>query len=831
MKYKTLTVALCALTTFSAALAEPKEEPDALKMLFGPLETQSSASPVNPAAPVVPNEQFNQIPGQTLTDQGSSFISIEQAAGSNLPPSTPDPLALSSAELNPTPNPLEMMSNPFAEDANNFSTTLTVAQMGATDGILLSAGQNTTGIDFTLPMDKVVTHAKMTINMTVSDALSKRGSHLELTLNNQPVGSLPLSDNTGTASYELELPFEYLAAANNLSIRIDDEEFACLIDNSKIYQARILPNSSLLLEGHQLEVGNDLAIFPLPFIDPYDVTKAQINMVFPKDLRSDILQAANQLASWFGIKADYRGVNFRTYIDTLPKGHAVLFGKVGESVAGITMPDQAGVSIMPNPDNSVSRLILVTGDNATDLRDDINILTSLKIPENTTSLPVTHHIVTLRKAYDAPKWIPTDRKVYLNELLRDDQSLIQTGIWHSPLHISFRAAPDLYQLYGQPSDLYIKYFFPLEKELDEPQSWLNITMSGNFIDNLPVNKIGILETLWRLTGGDARQEEKLLPIQPYMIYGDNDLSLYFDLKLKKSAPCSLLHDYNIKSVISDESYIDLSNTDHYAELPNLAFFVGASFPFSKYADYGETINLLPANPTASELKVMLEHSARAGNATGIPLVYNTVVMGYAALNSNPTLFVDKDIFAVSSLQQHDFISTIIDDSAFKYNGKELNIKDLSPFSADGSLANSISRLLSGDFRPENIDANRYLVSNVNWRGYLSFISPWDKNNIVVLATASNDAQLSKLSTDLDNPETNRSISGDVSIITGDGIVRSFKVGDTIYTGNVSFMFHLLHFAGTHEIWLSLFSFAFLLVFGLILTSYLKKRARRRLNEE
>ncbi|WP_459591940.1 cellulose biosynthesis cyclic di-GMP-binding regulatory protein BcsB, partial [Enterobacter asburiae] len=84
-----------------------------------------------------------------------------------------------------------------------------------------------------------------------------------------------------------------------------------------------------------------------------------------------------------------------------------------------------------------------------------------------------------------------------------------------------------------------------------------------------------------------------MPLEPYMIYGDNQLSLYFNIQPKASAPCSVLLNNNIKSRIEDDSWIDLSHTRHFALLPNLSYFVGASFPFTRLADYSETVLMLP----------------------------------------------------------------------------------------------------------------------------------------------------------------------------------------------------------------------------------------------
>ncbi len=117
------------------------------------------------------------------------------------------------------------------------------------------------------------------------------------------------------------------------------------------------------------------------------------------------------------------------------------------------------------------------------------------------------------------------------------------------------------------------------------------------------------------------------PLAPYLIYGDNQLSMYFNVVPKDDVPCSVLLNNNIKSRITDDSWIDLSKTRHFSLLPNLSYFVGASFPFSRLADYSQTTLLLPADPSETQVATLLNLAARSGNATGTALANNRVVLG------------------------------------------------------------------------------------------------------------------------------------------------------------------------------------------------------------
>ncbi|MBQ9274820.1 MAG: cellulose biosynthesis cyclic di-GMP-binding regulatory protein BcsB [Succinivibrio sp.] len=736
----------------------------------------------------------------------------------------------------PEDNPFSLSELPETQQSLDsvvsapFAMQLTFGKLGAKHGILMRAGQNEAGLTFTMPVDKVVTSARLNLNLDISDEMAERNAHLDIFLNNQPVGTLPLTRVSGTASYELDLPFEFITTINDFDFKIaDDQGFGCLIDNTRRFTVTILGDSTLNVEGHSISIDEDLSIFPMPFVDPFDVSKNTVQVVLPKSPGAGVLSAAAILASYLGFKADFRGVKFKVSLGALPeRANAILIGKPGEDLGDIELPDTEGLYVQSHPGDPSYRLILIVAEGKQKLRNAVGTLISGTIPEKTKISPIKSQLFLPSEPYDAPRWIPTDRKVYLSELIDNRDDMISAGLWHPPINFNFRAAPDLYQFYGEPSDLYIRYSFPLEQWMDEPHSWLNVTLSGNYIRNLPVNKAGVLENLWRLAGGDGRKEDHHVQLQPYLIYGDNTLSLYFDIKLKQGAPCSLLHDRNIKSSIHEASYLDLSSTKHYAELPNLSFYVGASFPFTKYADFSDTIILLPDHPSATELQVMLDMAARAGTATGTPITNNRVALGLEGKDITHTEFANSNILAVSTLKHTDFYAKLLAGSAFRLTGEELEVKDLGPLSMEDGFFGALSRLMSGDFRPENLDAGRYIRSNVSWRGFVSFISPFRGDRIVVAVTANEDEQLDRLSDDLDNDEVNRSVGGDLTVISGDDSVRAFKVGNSIYSGDVSRMYSMLHFLGRHVFWMAMFSFVMLFAAGIFISRALKERSRRRL---
>lgn len=706
--------------------------------------------------------------------------------------------------------------------------SISVAQMGQPQGLVLSGGQLQGGMNFTLPVDQVITNAQLSLNVKVSPAMATRNATMQLMLNGQPLGTVPLgAADSDISRFQLDIPAALLVSSNNLSLKINDgDAMQCQRDLSDKYRVTILPDSRFELEGQQLDIGSDLSHFPRPFFDSMQMTPAAIAFAFGPTLSSDTLSAAALISSWLGIQADYRGVSFAALHDRLPEKNGILIGHPGDKIGGLTLPQSAQpmLQVIDNPANPVYKLLLVVGNDEAALRTAAWRLTRGNFALQTASTTIPAQTIPASKPYDAPRWIPTDRPVKLSELIRKDQSLTVTGIWHAPLRVAFRAAPDLFLWDGETIPLHIGYRFPTESWIDENRSWLSMTMNDTFLHNLPVNKQGALETLWHKVGGDARQEKFDMPLEPYMIYGDNQLSLYFNITAKENAPCSVLLNNNIKSRIDEDSWIDLSHTRHFSLLPNLSYFVGASFPFTRLADYSQTVLLLPEQPTETQIATLLDMAARSGNATGTALYNNRVVLGVPTAGANLELLRTRDVLAVSGMAQHDFNQALLNESPFTSHDNTLGVRTPTTWQ-------KLQRWLAGDWTSDGVEADRYFSSNEAWRGFISFRSPWSSDRLVVMALGSNDDQLSRLHDDLTSARINAGIRGDAAIITNENGVRSFRVGSQFPSGEMPTQMMIVWYANQHSALLAILGLIMSSLTGLGLYAWLKKRARKRLNPE
>ncbi|KNC11163.1 cellulose synthase [Klebsiella sp. RIT-PI-d] len=809
------TLALLIGTLFVPALhaEESTAQGDATPPLTFPLSTTD--------APATPDNTASDTPATENSPAAQPSQQTAAPATTTAPSATPQTQDVSDAL--PAMPPVTPAASGFMPPADS---SLSFAQMGAAQGIALSGGQFQGGIDFTLPGDRVITSAQLALDVEVSPEMAARGTTLQLQLNGQSLGNVPLSASDNNVShFELEIPAALMVSSNNLNFRVNDgDALLCLRDENEKSRVVIMPTSRFQLEGQQLDIGSDLSHFPKPFFDSQQMTPVNLTFSFPEKLTADTVSAAALVSSWMGMQADYRGISFDALSNRLPEQHGIVIGHPGERIGGLTLPQSNGplLQIINNPVNPVYKLLLIVGKDDAALRAAAWRLTKGDFPGQMASADVEAQAIPTSKPYDAPRWIPTSRPVKLSELIRKDQSTTVSGVWHAPLQVAFRAAPDLYLWDGETIPLHIGYRFPSETWIDEEKSRLSVTLNNTFLSNLPMNKQGFLEMLWRKAGGDARQEKVTIPLEPYLIYGDNQLSLYFNVVPKQTAPCSVLLNNNIKSRLNDDSWIDLSHTQHFSMLPNLSYFVGASFPFTRLADYSQTVLLLPETPSETQVATLLNLAARSGNATGMPLANNRVVLGIPGGGTSLEYLRQRDVLAVGGLDQKAFIQGLLSQSPYIVGDNTLSVRPQTPWQ-------KIQRWLLGDWSTDNIDADRYFSSNEAWRGFVSYRSPWDAERLVVAAVGSNDDQLARLPDDLSSSRINAGIRGDTSIITDENGVRSFRVSNQFPSGQMPGYMMAIWYANQYSALLAIVGLIAASILGVALTAMFRRHARKRLS--
>lgn len=782
-----------------------------------PSAAAGTAAPDSPPTTADTSTPAGQ-PATASAPNGASAGGATQPAN-GLPMDFPPPVISQAPQAGSTGQTVDSQLaqiNPISDE------TITVANMGQPNGLTLSGGQLQSGIVFTMPQDQVVTTARLSLALKVSPALAARDTSLHLMMNGQDLGSVTLNQANATDNvFQLDIPAAMVVGQNNLSFSVTDENaLQCEQNLSDKYWVTILPTSSIQLSSQILDIGRDLSHFPRPFFDPLSMQSSSVAFIFGQTVKPETVTAAAMLASYFGLLSNYRSVDFPVHLNELPTQNGIVFGAPGEKIGNITLPDASGptLQMIDNPGNPVFKLLLIIGRNSGELRQATYRLISSPLPSRQNLIQVQDQGIPERQPYDAPRWIDTTKPVYLKDLVPNLDALTVNGLYHDSIRVGFRAAPDLFLWDGDFIPVNINYRFPTESWIDEDHSQLSITLNGTFLRSLSVNKRGLVETAWHKLGGDTRQESYNLQLAPYLIYGDNQLAFYFALKPKPDASCSLLTSNNIKSRIDPDSFIDLSKTHHFTVLPNLSYFVGASFPFSRLADFSQTVLLLPAKPEANEIAALLAMAARAGNATGIPLNHVEIQLGLAGDGAQ---LADKDVLAFSSLKQTGLIQDLLARSPFDMRNGLLSVKA-------ETFSDQIKGYFSGRFFRQGIEADRYLASSDAWRGFLSFPSPWSASRVVVVATGTDSGQLAHINADLQVPVINAGIRGDIAVINSENGVRSFTVGPQFPRGEMPWYMMIIWYASQHIIFLAICGLIFAAVIGGSAYVLLVRHAAKRL---
>jgi hypothetical protein len=735
--------------------------------------------------------------------------------------------AVAAIEVPPPPTEIFSTDEPLnqVESQPEVSGSLSLKDAGILDGLRLDGHQPQSGFTFTLPGDRVVVKAQLLLKIHVSSALVDGQHYLNVMLNGQPLAQLPLSQaSDDVTSFSLDIPAPMLVSTNSLSVSLENgKTLQCEADSDRRYRLTIQPDSRIEYQGLRLDTAPDLSRFPWPFIDPLEMGRQQVAIAFTRAPSQDILSAASLVSSFLGYHADYKDINLPVSLGELPQSNAIVFAHPGDAIGGLQIPQEKGGSlrITDNPLNPVYKLLVVSGQNLDELKRAAYALTHAKLPTGGKLAAIPAQRIPARQPYDAPRWVDTHRPVALSTLVADDARLSVHGLSHETIRVAFRAAPDLFLWDGDTIPVHLGYRFPSNGWVDDDASALGVSLNGRFLRNLPVNKTGAIERLWHKAGGDTRQEQKNLHVQPWQIYGDNQFEFYFAVKAKQDAPCQALNDNSIKSSIDPNSTLDLSHTWHFSELPNLAYFVGAGFPFSRQADLSQTLVLMAAHPTATEISTLLTLMARQGNATGVTSHGARVLLGDDVLQHGKPALLDKDVLVIATLQQRALMRSLLANSPFDLQEGQLDVRPL-------DYLRQAKAFLLGDWHQQSKVAARYLASANDWRGFVSFRSPWAAKRSVILATATQDGQLARLPDDLRKPAVNAAIRGDIAVIGQSDGVHSWHVGSRYVSGQMPWYLQIFWYASQHFLVLGLMCALLATLLGLSLYVYLGNQSEKRL---
>jgi hypothetical protein len=737
--------------------------------------------------------------------------------------------SLASVAAAPAPTPARVPAAPAPADPVQFETRhVPLSKLGDQSVLRLRTTEGNATVNFGNRVDEQIVRAVLKLRYTYSPSLIPEQSHIRVLLNQEVVGVISVTrEGAGrTLTQELEIDPRFITGFNQMTLQFIGHYTAVCEDplHSSLW-ADISGTSELELTVRKLALGSDLGQLPEPFFDARSEQRLTLPFAFGAAPSPAVLRAAAITSSWFGKLAAWRGARFPAALDVLPQGHAVVFATNTERPAALgTMPSFKGpaISVMTNPADGRSKLLLISGRDGADLAIAATALVLGNAALSGNSVAVASGVgpAKPRQAYDAPNWVRLDRPMKFGELIDNPQQLQVFGHVPQPVRVNVRIPPDLFtwRSRGVAVDLKFRYTPPIrasESRMamsinDELVEAVNLRASGQNGDAARV----VLPLLDEALLGASR--EMLIPA--FKLGPRNELQYGFSFTYQKEGQCRDTQVENVRAMIDADSTIDFSGYPHYAEMPQLNYFSSAGFPFTKYADLAQTAVVMPRVPNAQDIEVMLTLLGRMGESTGYPGTRVQVIGP-----GDSAAMKDRDLLVIGTAANQPLLARWDAKLPAMINGDTRRISQ--PVRASTLL---FDRLGFGTAPDPEVGTQEQITGSGPLALLTGFESPLTGERSVVAVTAARPEHMLQLLDVLEDRGVADSMHGS-AVFVRNKKVESMLTGSTYTIGFLPFWTAIWYPLSGHPILLALLSVLAVIVFAFALWRALKAVAQRRLD--
>lgn len=711
-----------------------------------------------------------------------------------------------------------------AVDAPTRTVTLSFRDLGLYGPAELRGLEGVTTVPIGIRQDQIVVAAKLRLRYMYSPALLPDLSHIRVRLNEEAQGVVPLPKEQAGREVETELALDPRYFSDYNSLRFDfigHYSRDCEDEHHSSLWASISERSVLELTVRQLDLRRDLALLPAPFFDYRDNRRVVVPLVLPAKPDVAVIRSAGVVASWFGALADYRGARFPVSMDGAPHGNALIFATNTQQPAGFHFDpvDKPTLRLLDDPaDPSAERLLLMGRDDEQLAQAAEALVHGDAVLTGPAATVVAIHPDERRAAYDAPRWLRTDRKVRFAELVESIDELQAVGISPPVLRVNLRLPPDLssWTNGGVPVDLRFRYSAPAERD----NSTLSIGINEHFIRAFhlrPEAQEGdVNHVLVPLLGDTAVQGQGELMIPAFQLGSNNQMQFQFAIESHKRNLCTDALSSIAREAIDGDSTIDLSGYFHYAAMPDLALFANAGFPFTKFADLATTAIVLPENPDRGDLEELYFLLGQMGRSTGIAATRFQLIFP-----ADVDKAADADLLVLGGHGDSALLSRW---------GKNLSLI-LGPDSRRLTASERARLLLPGEIRREK-PASHGRDLTVSAPGSLAalmgFESPLKSGRSVIALAATDSAAQSALLTALEDNGRVKYVRGDLAIVRGDE-VQSFRGEPVYYVGELSWWLRIWYVLSRHPVLVLLITILAVMILASALFGFMRRVSHSRTN--
>jgi cellulose synthase (UDP-forming) len=669
--------------------------------------------------------------------------------------------------------PAPALAAPGAQDPTLGTRRISYSlrQLGLRAPMQLRGTSDLQGVLFGVRGDEVVTNARLVLQGSTSPALIPELSQISVALNEQFVGAIQ-PDRNRPSFGPLEFPVNpvFFADNNRLNFRFSGRyAVECNDPLSGLLWATVSDTSTLSLTLEKLPLIRDLARLPEPFFDPRLLREQLVLPVLLADgAGNDVLRAAAIASSWFAVQADYRTARFPVAATPPPRGHAVLIATSGDVIQGVPLPrfDGPTVALLPNPNDPFGLILLLGGRTGAEAVAAASVLAVGREALSGEAALVQLPDVPARQPYDAPRWIRSNRPVKLGELV-DPTELQASGYSPGAISIPFRTAPDLLTWRNQPLRADIRFRAPPGPIVDVAVSRVDATINDLYLKSFPLRgpePAWPLSALGGLFGRTGDRSEARVGIPPWIVFGQNELQLRFDMRPLSRGDCVAIPG-DIRAGIDPDSTIDLSAAYRFTRLPNLAYFASSGFPFTRLADLSTTAVVLPDRPSAHELTAFLGLIGRISSLVGYPATGVQVVRPQALAQA-----MEKDLIVIGALGRQPALPQLVQDAPVQIDGNRLTVALPDMLGGFRHLFGSSGRVAAAE------RASAQLAAPGDGLGAVfGFESPLKPGRSVLALTGTTPAALEDMVAALQDPEQLPRVEGDLVLLTA-GKIQGYSLG-------------------------------------------------------
>ncbi|MDX1670262.1 MAG: cellulose biosynthesis cyclic di-GMP-binding regulatory protein BcsB, partial [Limnobacter sp.] len=360
-----------------------------------------------------------------------------------------------------------------------------------------------------------------------------------------------------------------------------------------------------------------------------------------------------------------------------------------------------------------------------------------------------------RKPYDAPRYVPTDRPVRFSELI-DYASQLEVSAESPEAKVSLRLPPDLFSWAGKNVDMSLRYRYTAPSDWND--SLLTVEINDNLLQSMrlpPRREQNENRFNLNLLGQSSASNEEALKIPAFRVGGNNEIKFKFSFAEEGSRSCNG-QPLQARGSIDPESTLDFSDLPHYIRMPNLAAFANGGYPFSIYADLGDTAVIVPDNPDIATYSQYLNLMGLFGQWTGIPSTRAAVIYP-----EEFPLHRDRNWIALGSVEDLSFLRPYELDMPMVLDKTRRSLGQTETARWLDGFWNDVSETLTP------VDQGRAFVQTRGSLGaIMSFESPLAKSKTGVVVTGTDEVSFRRAMQALSDYGDIARIRGSVTLLRG-----------------------------------------------------------------